>query len=97
VRRRDGTVRLVDAESGARGHDDHKASFVAVLGRRRAFDHLHGLHGIHGDLVGEDLALLIGDGLAIDGERILGVIAHAVKEAVGVGGDAGRGEGDERA
>jgi hypothetical protein len=46
-----------------------------------------------GKLVGEDLALLVGDGLAVDGEGVGGVVAEAVEEAVGVGGDAGRGRG----
>ena len=73
------------------------AGLAAVLGRRRAGDDLEGLHGVGGKLVGEDLALLVGDGLAVDGEGVGGVIAEAVEEAVGVGGDAGRGEGDQRA
>ena len=51
----------------------------AVFGRRSALNHLHRLHGIDRDLVREDLALLICDGLAIDGERIRGVIAQPVK------------------
>ena len=48
---------------------------------------------LDGNLVGEDLALLVGDGLAVDGERVGSVIAEAVEEAVGVGGDARSGEG----
>lgn len=47
-------------------------------------------------MIGEDLGLLIGDGLAVDVEGIFGVIAKAVKESVGVCGDSGRGEGEGR-
>jgi hypothetical protein len=47
-------------------------------------------------LIGEDLALLVGDGLAIDGERVGCVVAEAVEEPVGIGRDAGSGECDER-
>ncbi len=35
-----------------------------------------------GKLIGEDFALLIGDGLTVDGEGVLRVIAEAVEEAV---------------
>ena len=35
-----------------------------------------------GQLVREDLALLVGDGLPVDGEGVLRVIAEAVEEAV---------------
>ena len=58
-------------------------------------DDLDGLNGVGGELVGEDLALLVGDGLAIDGEGVGGVVAEAMEEAVGVGGDAGGGERDQ--
>ena len=89
--------RLGDALAGARcGHDD-EAGFVAVLGRRRAADDLNGLNGVGRQLVGEDFALLVGDGLAVNGEGVGGVVAEAVKQTVGVGRHAGRGEGDERA
>ena len=83
--------------AGAGGDVDDEAGFVAVLGGRRAGDDLDGLDGVGGDLVGEDFALLVGDGLAIDGEGVGGVIAEAVEEAVRVGGDAGRGKSYERA
>ncbi len=49
-----------------------------------------------GNLVGEDLALLVGDRLAVDGEGIFGVIAEAVKQAVGIGGDSRRGQRHQR-
>ena len=88
---------LCDSLARARGGDDDEAGFVAVLGRGRAGDDLDGLNGVGGNLVGEDLALLVGDGLAVDGEGVGGVIAEAVKEAVGVGCDAGGGFGHQRA
>ena len=59
-------MRLRHTQAGARCHDNDQAGFVAVFGGRSAFNHLHGLHGISGKLVGENLALLIGDGLAVD-------------------------------
>jgi len=43
------------------------------------------LDGIERDLVREHLALLVCDGLAVDGERILRVVAETVEEAVGIG------------
>ena len=76
---------------------DDDAGLAAVLGGRRAVDDFEGLDGVGGKLVGEDFALLVGDGLAVDGEGVGGVVAESVEEAVGVGGDAGRGEGDEGA
>ena len=88
---------LALAQAGAGGGDDDQRGLAAVLGRRRAGDDFERLDGVHGDLVGEDLGLLIGDGLVVDGEGVGCVVAHAVEEAVGVGRDAGRGEGYERA
>ena len=52
--------------------------------------------GIDGNLIGKYLALLIGDRLAVDRERVLGVVADAVEEAVGIGGDSRRGKSDKR-
>ena len=34
------------------------------------------------ELIGDDLALLVGDRLAVDGERVLGVIAETMKKPV---------------
>ena len=93
----DAAGRLGDALPGARGDLDDEAGLAAVFGRRRARDHLERLDGVGGKLVGEDLALLVGDGLAVDGEGVRGVVAEAVEETVGVGSDAGRGQGDQRA
>ena len=59
---------VVDAQAGTRGHDDHEAGLVAILGGRRTLNHLHGLHGVDWNLIGEDLALLIGDLLPVDRE-----------------------------
>ena len=81
--------RLGNALAGARGGHDHQAGFAAVFGRRRAADDLNGLNGVGGKLVGEDLALLIGDGLAIDGEGVGCVVAETMEQAVGVGRYAG--------
>ena len=97
IGRGDLAVRLGVAEAGARGGDDDQRSLAAVLGRGRAGNDFERLDGVHRDLVGEGLRLLVGDGLAVDGERVGGVVAHAVEHSVGVGGDAGRGERDHRA
>ena len=97
VGRGDGAGGLGDALAGAGGDDDDDAGLAAELGRRRAVDDLQRLDGVGWELVGEDLALLVGDGLAVDGEGVGGVVAEAVEEAVGVGRDAGRGERDQRA
>ena len=91
------SVRRGYAEARARGHLNHDAGLVAIFGRRRAVDHFERLDRVHGNLVREDFALLIGDGLAVDGERVFGVVAEAVEEAVRIGGDAGRSLRNERA
>src|SRR6516164_4628881 len=77
----DAAVRRGDALPGARGGLDDEAGLVTIFGCGRAADDLEGLHGVGGKLVGEDLALLVGDGLAIDREGVLGVVAEAVEEA----------------
>src|ERR1019366_8906818 len=97
IRTADAAGRLGNSLTRARGGYNHEAGFVAVLGRRRARDDLNRLNQVRRQLVGKDLALLVGDRLAIDGKRVGGVIAEAVKEAVRVGCDAGRGLGDQRA
>ena len=89
-------VRRGHALARARGHVDHDAGLVAIFGRRRARDDLHRLNRIQGNLVGEDLALLVGDGLAIDRERVLRVIAQSVEKAVGIGGDSRRRQRHQR-
>jgi hypothetical protein len=48
-----------------------------------------------GKLIREYLALLIGDRLAIDGERVRSVIAEPVKQTVRIGRDSRRGHGDQ--
>ena len=58
---------------------------------------LHALDGAGGKLGGEDLALLIADGLSIDHEADLRVIAEGVEETVAIGGDAARAIGDRLA
>src|ERR1700694_5211225 len=75
---------------------DHDACLLAILSRGCAGDDLHRLNGIERNLVGENFALLVGDGLAIHGERILCVITKAMKESVRVRGDARRGERHQR-
>ena len=78
-------MRRGDAQARARGHHDHQAGLAAIFRGRRAFDHFHRLHGVDRDLIRENLALLVRDRLAVDGERVRGVIAQAVEKTVGVG------------
>ena len=82
------------AEPGARDGVDHEAGLIAELGAGGAGDEFHGLDGVERNLRGELLALLIGDGLAVDGEAGLRVIAERVEEAIGIGDDAGAGHRD---
>ena len=83
-------MRRGHALARARGRDNHHAGLASVFRGRRARDHFHGLNRVEGNLVGEDFALLVGDRLAVDGERIFRVVAQAVKETVGIGGDSRR-------
>ncbi len=94
---RDGAGGLGYALAGTGSRHDDEAGLSAVFSRRRAGDDFEGLNGIGGNLVGEGLALLIGDRLAVDGKGVGRVIAEPMEEAVGVGGDTRGGGGDERA
>jgi len=78
-----------DALAGAGGYVDDDAGLAAELGRRRAVDDFERLDGLGGKLVGENLALLIGDGLAVDGERVGGVVAEAVDRKIAENGKRG--------
>ena len=64
---------------------------------RRSGDDLHALNRAGGKLGGEDLALLIADGLPVDHEADLRVIAQRMKEAVPIGGHAAGAVGDRLA
>ena len=96
IRTGDAPGRLGNALAGARRGHDYQAGLAAVLGRRRAADHFDGLNRVGRNLVGEDLALLVGDRLAIDRKRVGCVVAQTVKEAVRVGRHTGSGERDQR-
>src|ERR1700730_6677191 len=92
----DGTLGLRKPLARSRRNVDHDAGLLSIFSRWCAGDDLHRLNGIERNLVGENLALLIGDGLAIYGERILRVIPQTMKESVRVRGDARRGERHQR-
>ena len=80
----------------AGGHHDHQAGLAAILRGRRAFDDFHRLHGVDRELIREDLALLVRNRLAVDGERVRGVIAESVEKTVGVGRNSRRGQRHQR-
>src|SRR5271156_2681978 len=80
----------------ASGGNDHDARLASVFRWRRAGYDFHRLNGFDGKLIGEDLALLVGDRLAVDGERIRGVVADAVEETIGIGSDSRRGQSYQR-
>ena len=88
-------MRLGRAEAGTRGHHDDEAGLVPKLGRRGTLDHFHRLHGVGRELIREYLTLLVSDRLAIDGERVRGVIAKAMKETIRIGGDSRRRQSHE--
>ncbi len=76
---------------------DDQAGLAAVFGCRRSLNNLQRLNGIKRNLVGEDFALLVGDGLAVHRKRVLGVIAKAVEGAIRIGRDSRGVERDRRA
>jgi CRP/FNR family transcriptional regulator, cyclic AMP receptor protein len=59
-----------------------------------AYRDIHGLV-LSRSLVGKNFALLVGDGLAINVKRVLGMVAHAVEETIGVGSYTRTGKGHE--
>ena len=77
-------------------HVDHHARLLSIFGRRRARDNLHGFDRIERDLVREDLALLVRNGLAIDHERVLRMITHPMKQPVRIRRNSRRGERHQR-
>ena len=77
-------VRRVISYAGARNGIYHHTGFVPVFCLSRPGYYLQRLDGIQRNLVGEDLAVLVGDGLIVERNLGLGVIAQRVKETVGV-------------
>ena len=82
VRSRHIAMRRLRTEAGTGGYHNHKARLAPVFRGRRAFDHFHRLHRIDRNLIGKNLALLVGNGLAVDRKRVRRVVAHPVKKAV---------------
>ena len=72
-------MRRCHALARTRGYVDHQTRLVAVFSRGRPGDHLNRLNGIQRDLIGKDFALLVGDGLAVNRERIFRMIAETVE------------------
>src|SRR5882724_6584999 len=92
----DGALGSGHALARARSHVDDDARLLAVLSGWRTRDDLQRFDGIERNLVGENFALLIGNGLPIDRKRVLRVITHSVKEPIGIRGNSGRGQGNKR-
>ena len=89
-------VRLRDTEARAGGHHHHQAGLSSIFGRRRTFNHFHRLDGVDRQLLGEHLAHLVGNRLAVDRKRIRGVIAESVEKPVGIGRNPWRSECHQR-
>ena len=81
---------LLTSQTGTRRHLYDHAGLVTKLCRRGAGNHFKGLNRIERNLVGEYLALLIGDRLAIEREGVLGVIAESMKQPIGIRSDSRR-------
>ena len=82
-------LRLSLAQARTRRNLYHQTCFVTVFRRRRAGNNLHRLDRIYRNLIRENLALLVGNRLTIDRERILRMIPETVEESVGVRHDPG--------
>ena len=87
---------LGQALSRARGHVNHGAGLFTIFSGRRAGNHFERIHRVERNLVGKNLALLVGDRLFVHREGSLRVIAKRMEGSVGVGGDAGRSQRDRR-
>src|ERR1035438_10525891 len=80
-------VRCRRTQARTRGHVNDQTRFVAELSGWSTGDDRHRLHGIEWNLIGKYFALLIGDGLAVERKRVLGMIAHTVEKSIGIGCD----------
>ena len=78
------------------GRYDHHAGLASVFRGRRAGYDFHRLDRIEWDLIGKDFALLVGNRLAVEAERILRVVAEPVEKAIGIGSDSRRGQRNQR-
>src|SRR5664280_377030 len=81
---RDAAMWRRGAKARTRAYVDHEAGLVSELGGRRSADDRHRLHGVERNLVGKYLALLVRDRLAIERKRVLSMVAHTVKESIGI-------------
>ena len=85
------------AEARSHGRIYNQARLVAKLRARGSGDQLHGLQRIGRNLRGEDLVLLIADGLSVKHVTHLRVISQRMEEAVGVRGDTAAAGGNRLA
>ena len=101
--RAEGAVTAVDvsvqllAQTGLRRRLHHQARLVAVFCRRNTADHIHAVDGAERNLIGELTALLIGNGLAVHAELHILVLALRMDDAIGILGNARRGQRQQRA
>jgi len=77
----------VRRQTGACCDGGNQAGLVAEFGRRHAGVYVDRLDDIRRDLIREDAALLVRDGLIVDAERSFRELTERVKTAVGIGGD----------
>ena len=87
---------MVTPKPRASGGYDDQAGFAAKIRRWRAFDDLHRLDGVDRHLIRENLALLVRNRLAVNRERVRGVIAEPMEKAVGVGRNPWRSQRHQR-
>src|SRR5215472_2954179 len=96
VRGGDAAVWLLGSQTRARSYLYDHAGLVAKLCRRSTRNYFKRLNRIERNLVGEHLALLIGDRLAIERERVLSVIAESMEETIRIRADSRRRERYQR-
>jgi hypothetical protein len=72
------------SQPGSGGRYDYQAGLAAILRGWGAFNDFERLNGVDRDLIGEDLTLLVRYWLAVNGERVRGVIAESMEQPVRV-------------
>src|SRR5260370_27200358 len=72
------------------GYVDDEAGLSTIFGGRGSRNRLNRLDRIRRNLIGEHLALLIGDRLSVYRKRVRGVVAKTMEKTLGIGHGTGR-------